>query len=410
MVNPSSLYADETQYWVWSRDLDWGYFSKPPLIARIIAATTAVFGDSDWAVRLAAPLLHTATALLLALSADRLFGRTAAARTFIVWLTLPSVWLSAAVISTDAVLLTCWALALYGFVRLREGAGWSAVIMLGAGMGLGMLAKYAMSYFAAGLILAALLDPVSRRALLQTRLLAAAALAGLIVLPNLIWNWRNDFATVSHTAANANWGGDMFNPGEAASFVIDQLGVFGPAFFVTLVAGVVALARRWRSGQADMRLVVLACFCVPALLVVTGQAFLSRAHANWAASAYAAACVLVVFVLLRGPRWRRWVLAGSVALHACGHRLCHLCHESRPCRTGRACQCLQAGARLAGNGHGPCRRGGAGRRQRAGVRQPERLPPDAALWRRGASRPLHVDALWRRHQSRRAGLGTAGGL
>lgn len=315
VVNPSSLYADETQYWVWSRDLDWGYFSKPPLIAWIIAATTAVFGDSDWAVRLAAPLLHTATALLLALSADRLFGRTAAAWTFIVWLTLPSVWLSAAVISTDAVLLTCWALALYGFVRLREGAGWSAVIMLGAGMGLGMLAKYAMSYFAAGLILAALLDPVSRRALLQTRLLAAAALAGLIVLPNLIWNWRNDFATVSHTAANANWGGDMFNPGEAASFVIDQLGVFGPAFFVTLVAGVVALARRWRSGQADMRLVVLACFCVPALLVVTGQAFLSRAHANWAASAYAAACVLVVFVLLQGPRWRRWVLAGSVALH-----------------------------------------------------------------------------------------------
>ncbi|HCY54966.1 MAG TPA: glycosyl transferase, partial [Oceanicaulis sp.] len=35
MINPSSLYADETQYWVWSRDLDWGYFSKPPLIAWI---------------------------------------------------------------------------------------------------------------------------------------------------------------------------------------------------------------------------------------------------------------------------------------------------------------------------------------------------------------------------------------
>lgn len=315
MINPSSLYADETQYWVWSRDLDWGYFSKPPLIAWIIAATTAVFGDSDWAIRLAAPLLHTATALLLALSADRLFGRAAAAWTFIAWITLPSVWLSAAVISTDAVLLTCWSLALYGFVRLREGAGWSAVILLGSGFGLGMLAKYAMSYFAAGLFLAAVLDPASRRALIQPRLLAALALAGLIVLPNLIWNWRNDFATVSHTAANANWGADMFNPGEAITFLIDQMGVFGPAFFVALVAAAIMLARQWRKGSADPRLLVLACFCVPAILVVTGQAFLSRAHANWAASAYAAATIIVIAVLLQGPRWRRWVLVGSIALH-----------------------------------------------------------------------------------------------
>ncbi|MGP1275638.1 MAG: glycosyltransferase family 39 protein, partial [Caulobacterales bacterium] len=97
VLNPSSLYADETQYWVWSRDLDWGYFSKPPLIAWIIAGTTALFGDSDWAIRLAAPILHTATAALLALSARRLFGEAAAAWTFAAWITLPSVWLSAAI-------------------------------------------------------------------------------------------------------------------------------------------------------------------------------------------------------------------------------------------------------------------------------------------------------------------------
>lgn len=314
-INPANLHADETQYWVWSRELDWGYFSKPPLIAWIIATTTGLFGDSDAAVRLAAPILHTATAALLALSAARLFGRAAAAWTFIAWITLPSVWLSAAIMSTDAVLLTCWSLALYGFVRLREGAGWGAALMLGTGLGLGMLAKYAMSYFAVGLALAAILDPASRRALLQGRTLAAGVLAVLVLAPNLVWNWRNDFATVSHTAANANWGADLFNPGEAASFVIDQLGVFGPAFFITLVLAVAWTARHYLQGKADPRLVMLACFCVPAILVVTGQAFLSRAHANWAASAYAAATIIVIAVLLQGPRWRRLVLAGSVTLH-----------------------------------------------------------------------------------------------
>ena len=31
------LHGDEAQYWSWSRDLEWGYYTKPPLIAFIIA-------------------------------------------------------------------------------------------------------------------------------------------------------------------------------------------------------------------------------------------------------------------------------------------------------------------------------------------------------------------------------------
>jgi multisubunit Na+/H+ antiporter MnhG subunit len=54
---------------------------------------------------------------------------------------------------------------------------------------------------------------------------------------------------------------------------------------------------------------------VPALVIVAFQAFISRAHANWAASAFVAATLLVAFVLTQGPAWRRSVLYGSVALH-----------------------------------------------------------------------------------------------
>ena len=30
---PLELSADEAQYWLWSKKLSWGYFSKPPMIA-----------------------------------------------------------------------------------------------------------------------------------------------------------------------------------------------------------------------------------------------------------------------------------------------------------------------------------------------------------------------------------------
>ncbi|MBC7667769.1 MAG: 4-amino-4-deoxy-L-arabinose transferase, partial [Gemmatimonadaceae bacterium] len=32
-TTPLELYPDEAQYWLWSRHLDFGYFSKPPMIA-----------------------------------------------------------------------------------------------------------------------------------------------------------------------------------------------------------------------------------------------------------------------------------------------------------------------------------------------------------------------------------------
>ena len=46
------LHGDEAQYWTWSKDLSWGYFSKPPLIAFLIKIFTAIFGNSIFAIKL----------------------------------------------------------------------------------------------------------------------------------------------------------------------------------------------------------------------------------------------------------------------------------------------------------------------------------------------------------------------
>ena len=35
------LVLDEAQYWTWSRELSFGYFSKPPMIAWVIRAASA---------------------------------------------------------------------------------------------------------------------------------------------------------------------------------------------------------------------------------------------------------------------------------------------------------------------------------------------------------------------------------
>ncbi|MBI1264713.1 MAG: phospholipid carrier-dependent glycosyltransferase [Alphaproteobacteria bacterium] len=315
-INPASLYADETQYWLWSRELDWGYFSKPPMIAWLIALSTGLFGDSDPAVRLFAPLLHAVTAGFLGLTAARLYDARTGALAALMWTIMPAVWLSSTIMSTDAALMAGLSGALYAVVRLRDGGRWPCAVMLGLALAFAFLAKYAAIYFLAGAGLAVLFDAPVRRALISWRGVLALAVFAVPAGGNIAWNAANDFSTFSHTVENANWGADMFNPGEALSFVADQLAVFGPLMFLALIAAIIAAGRAWRPDWSAARTeLMLAAFAAPPLLIVAFQAFLSRAHANWGAAAYAAGTILAVAFLLRGPSWRRWALYASVLLH-----------------------------------------------------------------------------------------------
>src|SRR5258705_13052447 len=71
---PLELYPDEAQYWLWSRALDFGYYSKPPVIAWAIWATTSLGGDAEPWVRLSAPLFQAGANLIVFPLARRLYG------------------------------------------------------------------------------------------------------------------------------------------------------------------------------------------------------------------------------------------------------------------------------------------------------------------------------------------------
>lgn len=321
VATPLELGPDEAQYWRWSRSLDWGYYSKPPLIAWIIAAATSVFGEAEWAVRMSAPVLHGLSGFLLFLLGRDMFSARIGAWAAAIYLLMPGVWLSSAIMSTDAVLLPMWSAALYGLWRLRDRPGLLNGALAGAAIGLAMLAKYAALYLFVGAGLAALVDRDMRRALLSLNGLVAVAAALAVLAPNLLWNAANDFATVSHTTDNANLGAAGFNPLHVFSFIADQMAVFGPISVVMLGVGFAFVVAREGKWSATRELWLL-CFIAPALLVILGQEILSRAHANWAASAYPAASVLVACWIDRaigrpssrlkaGP-----VIKSSVALNA----------------------------------------------------------------------------------------------
>src|ERR1700756_36010 len=142
-LQPADLFPDEAQYWVWSQHLALGYFSKPPLVAGLIAVTTSLFGDSEFAVRLLAPLLHAGAAIFFYGIGSRLYDRRVGFWSALGYASLPGVSVSAFIISTDAPLMLFWAAALYAFVRAREEGKWGWWIAVGVAAGGGVVGKTA---------------------------------------------------------------------------------------------------------------------------------------------------------------------------------------------------------------------------------------------------------------------------
>ncbi|MFM2129774.1 MAG: hypothetical protein RL477_1320 [Pseudomonadota bacterium] len=311
------LYPDEAQYWSWSRQPAFGYFSKPPMVAWVIGASAAVCGAGEACIKAWVPLVYLAAALFVYGAGRRLYSPAVGFFAAIAFITLPGVSFSAAIASTDPLLIAFWAMGLYALVRLAEGAGagkaWWAV--LGLAIGGGLLSKYAMAFFAAGLLLWLALDREARvrlgldRAAGRRGLALSLALGGIVYLPNFLWNMRSGFVTFAHTGANANLGGALFHPERLAAFLGAQFAVFGPILFAVLLI----TAFRVRVWRADWRGRLLAAFVVPMLLAISAIALLSRANANWIAPVYVAGSLWVTTLLLEAG-WRRLVQV-SLALH-----------------------------------------------------------------------------------------------
>lgn len=303
----TDLWVDEAQYWLWGQHPAWGYFSKPPLIAFWLRGVTDLAGsDSAFWIRVSGAFLHALTAFLVALSATRLFTPRVGAAAAVIYASLPMVTVGSWQFSTDTLLLPCFALAFYAYLRLREtpSTGWALVF--GAALGLGFLAKYAVIYFPLSLALAALLLPAARIGWRDAAV--GLGVMALLAAPNIWWNISNGGTTVRHIAKdNAQVDAAGLNPGGAIEFLASQFAVFGPVTFATLLLALWMALRRRAPEHSGLLLL----FALPVIALMTFQGLRAEANANWAVTGYVAGTILVAALLCRKPR----LLAAAVAIN-----------------------------------------------------------------------------------------------
>lgn len=179
-----------------ARYLAWGYVAYPPVTPFIGRVALELFGPSLVGVRFFSALAQSAAMVLAGLMARELDGsRTAQAVTALAVAIAPISLIQGALFQYVSFDYLWWVLIAYLVIRLlkSEDARWW--LGIGAVIGLGMMTKYTMAFFVAG-VAGGVLVTKARRYRAGPWLWGGAALSLLILAPNLIWQAQHDFISL----------------------------------------------------------------------------------------------------------------------------------------------------------------------------------------------------------------------
>ncbi len=283
------LAGDEAYYWLWSRRLDIGYYSKGPGVAWAIAAATRMFGDAEWAVRLPAVVASAVSSWALYGLSRRLHSPQAALWTLLIAATMPILLAGSVLMTIDPLSVAAWLVgAVAALEALRTGRlrHW---IVAGLAVAAGTLAKFTNLAELLSFAIAAAVWP-DRRRLRRPGLWAAAAIGLLGLVPPLLWNLRHGWVTLHHLgtrgALDQPFRGDV--PAMLA-FLATQAAVISPVYAWALIEGI----RRHRRWVEAATLRFLAAFIVPLPLGYAVVSLNGEWEPNWTAPALAMTPVLL---------------------------------------------------------------------------------------------------------------------
>jgi hypothetical protein len=232
------FHRDELDFIMSARQLDWGYVSYPPITPFFTRLGLVLFGESLRVLRVLPAIAQGLIMILAGLMARDMGGkRNAQILTALAVFIAPVSLMGGTVIMYFAFDYLWWVLVAFFTVRLLATEDARYWLGIGVSIGLGMMTKYTIAFWVAGLIVAVLVTS-NRKYLRSKWLYLGAALALIIFLPNLIWQIQHDFISLEHLASiharDIAWG-------RADEFLPEQLYVTTNPFTLPLwIAGLAA--------------------------------------------------------------------------------------------------------------------------------------------------------------------------
>uniref|UniRef100_UPI003FEDFE2C ArnT family glycosyltransferase n=1 Tax=Alistipes shahii TaxID=328814 RepID=UPI003FEDFE2C len=295
----TELANDEAYYHMFAERLAWGYFDHPPVTALLVWAGERLFGG-ELGVRFFFTVLQPLYLWILwRLIRPADAGRRDAALFVVVSAATLMLQLYGFIAVPDGPLMFTTALFLLTFKWFSENRR-RAWLWMGIAMALMAYSKY---HGALVVLFALAANP---RQLLRPALYSSGAVALLLLVPHLVWQYEHDWASFAYHLSGRN---SVFRPGYVVEFLANMLVVFNP-FFVPLYV------QAWRKVKPQTP-VGRALKFLPVAFIVFFMLSSLRGYVQpqWViVSCFGLVCVLFAYAR-RHPRTRRYVMrAGGVTV------------------------------------------------------------------------------------------------
>ncbi len=221
----TELDSDEAYYWMYSRELAWGYFDHPPAAALLIRAGTMLL-PGELGVRLFFVLLQPLSLYFIWLLAGKPSQKWDVITLVGLLAAIPILQVYGFVATPDGPLLFFAALFLWLYRQFLDKGGWLYTILLGICMAALLYSKYH------GVLLIFFVLLSNLNLLRRPGFYLASALGFLLFLPHLHWQYEKGFPSFLYHLRGRD---DLYKLKYTATYLLNQVVIFSPLLFPMLV-------------------------------------------------------------------------------------------------------------------------------------------------------------------------------
>lgn len=294
----TELIFDEAYYWYYSKELAWGYFDHPPMVAFLIKLGS-IFSDNELGVRLIGCFMSVGSFLLLWDMVEHPRKKEYIPEFFILFFSVTLLNAYGFFTLPDTPLLFFFALFLWLYKKFIARPGVVLALFLGLIMALLMYSKYHA-------LLIILFVVLSNFSLVVNKYAWIAAVASLVFYsPHLLWLFENDFISIRYHIYE--------RPNRAYEF-----GDFTLGFFINLII-LFGLTFPWfyrsliKTRSKDLFTRALLFLTYGFILFFFISSFSRRIQTQWLIAICIPMLIITYRSMLNEENTRRWLLRMGIA-------------------------------------------------------------------------------------------------
>ncbi len=285
------IHDDETYYWIYSNELAWGYFDHPPAVA-VIIRIGRLFFDNVLGVRFITVLMSSASALLIwdlipksvreIKNSDLFF--------FGILVSIPGFGMYSFITTPDVPLIFSSALYFHALKRIDKEKSLKNAALWGITAALLLYSKY---HGGIVILLSILVQP---KLLKSWTTYVTGAIAFILIIPHLLWQYNHDFITFDYHLFQRTAGG--FDPSYPINYIGGTLGILNPALVILLIL----LTIKFRKTISEYNRFYLRMFWGFVLFFFL-YSFRGRIEAQWVVVAFIPLVILTHELVVKNKKY-----------------------------------------------------------------------------------------------------------